>query len=208
MVMINPTSYAQRMRAELTRVCLVRQQLLGHEAGKSSVAPLGVIFGDRRVDKAMYERFLEHANSFYLVEGVQARVFVGVHNISEDLQSADMYWEVVWADPSVTELDNKHWLFNTSRHELRELAVKLAAGIPAELREIIDTSTDEDIVMPLVKFREFMTPDSLPEGRVTLLGDAAHSMTPCESLSISNLVATANSLQSAAQVPTLPSLTP
>ena len=46
------------------------------------------------------------------------------------------------------------------------------------MRSLIEYGGREAIIHPQPKFQEFVPPEALPHGRVTVLGDAAHAMIP------------------------------
>ena len=89
-------------------------------------------------------------------------------------------------DPDVVKDD--FWAFKATRDELLDEARSLISNLPARFRTIVDKATPEGIRVPPIRMYTLLL-DSLPEGRVTLLGDAAHAMTNRkQSNPLSNLV--------------------
>lgn len=75
-----------------------------------------------------------------------------------------------------------YWLRHASQQQLLEHAHKTVSGLDAKFTEMILATTAEGILTPQIEIRD-MIPHAIPHGRVTLLGDAAHSMTYCQLLS-------------------------
>jgi 2-polyprenyl-6-methoxyphenol hydroxylase-like FAD-dependent oxidoreductase len=73
--------------------------------------------------------------------------------------------------------DPKHWLQTASPQEKRDRILNAIGGIPAELREIFEQTPVKGIRPESHVWRDIEL-DSLPVGRVVLVGDAAHAMTP------------------------------
>jgi 2-polyprenyl-6-methoxyphenol hydroxylase-like FAD-dependent oxidoreductase len=57
-------------------------------------------------------------------------------------------------------------------------AVKVTANIPDMFKKMILNTSEDDMMRPPLQCVEFSPPDTFPKSRVTLLGDAAHSMMP------------------------------
>lgn len=165
----------------------VRAQLLGAEASKVTVAPVAIVVGDVELDAAQTERQLQLSSSWWLYNGSPPRpkVFAGVRELrvapdTGKIEGGLYCWFLMWPDPELPKLGPEHWLQMASGEEQMNRAKELAQLLPEELREIIEASEAKGVMEPAVQFKEFAPPESLPLGRVTLLGDAAHAMTPCK----------------------------
>ena len=88
----------------------------------------------------------------------------------------------------------KHWAESASQQELHDYAMEKAKAYRPNLTEIVRATPVEGIIHPPLLIRD-MLPQELPRGRVTLIGDAAHPMSPCKYFpsSLKELIANANS---------------
>jgi 2-polyprenyl-6-methoxyphenol hydroxylase-like FAD-dependent oxidoreductase len=90
----------------------------------------------------------------------------------------------MWIDPAIKEQGQEHWTFKASNEERLRYAKDLVhkAGVHPDLRYIIDIQPVEGLVPPFL-FRDRI-PVELPAGPVTIIGDAAHAMSPREYLKL------------------------
>ena len=102
--------------------------------------------------------------------------FVGLHHANSDGQSGRFYWMFMQPD-SENIVNADHWLQASSQQERLDHVKKTAAPLPAKLREIFELTPAEGMRKDMHIWRDLEL-DSLPSSRVTLLGDAAHAMTP------------------------------
>jgi len=81
---------------------------------------------------------------------------------------------------SVEEAEAKHaWVQSASAKELHDEAMKWCQDSPEWYKHAVRLSGPEGVYTPPITLRETVVPiDELPDGLVTLLGDAAHSMVP------------------------------
>lgn len=143
---------------------------------------MATIVGEVTLHNDEVKRQLEIAHSAYTVDTKDgnnhpARLFVGLDGINPDKNSADYYWTVLWPDEGVTDAG-----FSTAparTKQLLETARQKMGSAPAELREILELTSPGSIRPTPLVLRD-MVLESLPARRVTLLGDAAHPMTPCK----------------------------
>ncbi|KAL1874226.1 hypothetical protein Daus18300_003590 [Diaporthe australafricana] len=147
---------------------------------KTQIVPMATIVGEVTLHNDEVKRQLEIAHSAYVVDTKDgknhpARLFVGLDVINPDKKSADYYWTLLWPDEGVTDagLSNA----SASAEQLLETARQKMCLAPTELREILELSGPQSIRRTPLIIRDMML-ESLPAGRVTLLGDAAHPMTP------------------------------
>ena len=153
----------------------MRGQLCGPDYPQPLALPLGIIIGETKLSKEQYEKFLPKGPSYLVVTSSSVRLFVGLKNVADDQQSADSYWLINWRDPAGAE--DSFWTKHASKQEMYDFAVKRSKEIHPSLTEVIGLTPAEGIMRPPLTFRD-MVPEDLPTGRVTLVGDAAHPMTP------------------------------
>lgn len=143
---------------------------------------MATVVGEVTLHNDQVKRQLEIAHSAYTVDTKDgnnhpARLFVGLDVINLDKKSADYYWTVLWPDEGVTDSGFSNAPANAEK--LLETAREKMCLAPPELKEIVELSGPESIRRTPLIIRD-MVLESLPAGRVTLLGDAAHPMTPCK----------------------------
>lgn len=148
----------------------------------TQIVPMATIVGEVTLHNDEVKRQLEIAHSAYTVDtrdgnNHPARLFVGLDVINPDNKSADYYWTVLWPDEGATDAGFSNAL--ASAEQLLETARQKMRLAPAELREILELSGPQSVRRTPLIIRD-MVLESLPTGRVTLLGDAVHPMTPCK----------------------------
>ncbi|OKL57914.1 hypothetical protein UA08_06384 [Talaromyces atroroseus] len=151
---------------------LVRKQLLGAEKAKNHLLPIEVCMGETTLNKAQYEQiFRDIAKSFYTVNA-SALFFSGLHGVSDDKETARYYWMTcqqknVADKTAISKIEYYHRAVNAVRHMQSRFLLPLY------------NTTPDEIVNPPISLEDFVPPsEGLPRGRVTLLGDALHVMTP------------------------------
>jgi len=108
-----------------------------------------------------------------LAFGEDCRFITLIGSIAEDKQTAWYYWAVNWIDENVATADN--WLKSASAEERLDLAKKKCAGIDPSLLEVLEATQPQGMEV-YIPVRDLL-PSAIPEGRITLLGDAFHPMT-------------------------------
>ncbi|KAK8089774.1 hypothetical protein PG997_004735 [Apiospora hydei] len=108
-------------------------------------------------------------------DGVYYRYFVGLDKVAPDGKSADYYFHLAWHDEDAPRDD--HWTHSLSAEEIRDFALRAMQNLPRQFRCMVERAKLEDIKVPPLRLVTILL-DSLPAGRVTILGDAAHAMTP------------------------------
>ncbi|KAK2756967.1 hypothetical protein FQN54_004935 [Arachnomyces sp. PD_36] len=157
----------------------VRAQLLGPEKAATTFLPMDVYIGNVSLTKAQYEQqFAEFARSCYAAETKSVFLFVGLHTVAPDHENADYYW-MVMRHHSDMECESGHSTAGWSNERLYEAALHWVNGLHPKFQEIVRLSSLER----MVQVPSFMDTWSPPEngfstGRVTLLGDAVHKLTP------------------------------
>lgn len=152
------------------------------------VVPLSAIVGELTLSGDAMARQLELGHSAYnLIDPELGFIgFVGLHRVSSDGKTGHFYW--MFMQPTETESDadtseddtsssSKHWLQTASQKEKLDHVLKTVGRLPPRLREIFELTPVEGVRKEAHVWRD-MELGSLPAGRVTLLGDAAHAMTP------------------------------
>ncbi|KAJ3541420.1 hypothetical protein NM208_g4621 [Fusarium decemcellulare] len=164
---------------ELT--CLtVRNLLLGPEAAKLHVHQMDVYVGMTQLSKAQYEyQFRNFARSLYVVEAPTAHLFTGLRSISPDGETADYYWMVFRHLTEAEKHIKNRSIDDWSDEEILNAALDTVQKINPRFNEVVWLTKPEGIHRPALYMEDFLPP---PEGfggnLVTLLGDAAHKMTP------------------------------
>lgn len=156
----------------------VKRQLLGAEHSKLYTLPLANIIGEVTLDREAYERQLKIATSLYIVDDELSRFFVGLRDIAPNKESATYYWICGCPDPSFSTDPEHHWTRHADKEVLLKHAIERVKAYPPFLRAIVEQTKSEGIVVPAIVLADFVPPKALPGGRITLLGDAVHAMSP------------------------------
>lgn len=133
------------------------------------------------------ERQLSLGHSCYIASpGASSRTFVGLQQVAPDGQSGDFYWFHMEDDAGVGAPD--HWLRTASRRDKLAYVKEalLARSFHPQLREVVEMTTADGIRDDEFVFRDSEIISKLPRGRIALLGDACHPMTPCKSFHYSS----------------------
>ena len=140
--------------------------------------PDGVIVAEVTLDKTAFDRQLQLAHSAYTGLGRWFHTFVGLQSVAADAQSAKYDWFLVWEDDKAGKSD--FWIHSASKEELYQFALEKTKDLDPKSTEIIRLTQPEGVVTPpLVIWDMLLKPEDMPKGRmITLLGDAAHPMTP------------------------------
>lgn len=140
--------------------------------------PLVMIVGETTLEGEYMERQLELGHSCYIAgfrEG--GSLFVGLNSVAEDGNSGRYYWSVVYHDEAARQLP--HWTASAPKADLLKFSKEKIQHLHPRFREIVEKTDVEGIVSPALTFQDLELED-MPVSRVTLLGDAAHCMTPCK----------------------------
>jgi 2-polyprenyl-6-methoxyphenol hydroxylase-like FAD-dependent oxidoreductase len=156
----------------------VRRHLLGSEDRLSTI-PIGYVAGEPTLNKEEYERQFELGRSAYLLTNSKKalRMFAGLNSIAGDTLTAKYYWVIGWDDPAAAH--EPYWTQSASRQQLYDRGLELSQqfDLDPKLTEIVRLTKPEDMMAPPIIMRDMVLTD-LPNRRVTLVGDAAHPMTP------------------------------
>ncbi|KAI8627206.1 FAD/NAD(P)-binding domain-containing protein [Xylariaceae sp. FL1651] len=156
---------------------VVREHMLGRpNAEVLNSVKLACIWGETTLSGDAMERQLSLGHSAY---GLASKslgfvVFVGLNKVNEDL-SGDYYWLITWDDDNIDKPD--HWLRHASQAAKHDHVLKITESLDPEFREIFQLTPVDGIVTKVTVYRDAEIL-SLPVGKVTLVGDAVHPMTP------------------------------
>ncbi|KAF7728999.1 hypothetical protein EC973_005030 [Apophysomyces ossiformis] len=159
----------------------VCRQLVGSEqfSNTTTLNPLRILGASRWVDKETYEIYRPFASTQILSHGrlengEVVRLFITVNDISEDGERYEMLWALSRYDPKDL-LPHE----NTSEGRLKQ-AKDWSNAFRGVLRQLI-WDTPSDTLVTDLKIRERSPSEDIRsnsgDGRVTLVGDAAHTMT-------------------------------
>lgn len=158
----------------------MRQQLLGRPSAQLlKVVPLATIVGQLELSGDALKRQLALGHSGYMMIRPDLGFigFAGLHYMNPDGLSARYYWNFMQTDDRVAEPD--HWLQKATQEEKLKHVLQSIQGMPAKFREIFEMTKAEQIKEETHVWRDLELENiGLPAGRVLLIGDAAHAMTP------------------------------
>ena len=101
--------------------------------------------------------------------------FVGLHIVADDGSSGRFFWMMMRPDPTIAQPG--HWLQTASKQEKHDHVLAAAAKLPPRFREIFELTPVDGMKEDTHIWRDLELP-CLPAGRIVLMGDAAHAMTP------------------------------
>ncbi|MCJ1310402.1 hypothetical protein MMC25_004066 [Agyrium rufum] len=154
----------------------VRAQLLAPNPPELNINPIAMISGETRLTKEQYERQMAIATSFYIVFEGTYRVFIGLRDIAADLQSAKYYWQYTWRDEEIKDPES-HWTYTSGQKQQLDFVLENTKNFDPRFREVIELTKPEEVLERPILVRDMEPPESLPNGRLTLIGDAIGPMT-------------------------------
>lgn len=160
------------------RNATVRQQLLQKSHDEVlKIIPLAAIVGELKLSGEAFKRQLQLSHGSYsLIDSEKGYLtFCSLHDVAPDGKSARYYWIMSRSDPTIADPD--HWLHKATQQEKLDHAREVMSNREPKFREIFDLTPVEGVKKETHIWRDLEL-SSLPAGRVVLMGDAAHVMTP------------------------------
>ncbi|ORY56607.1 uncharacterized protein BCR38DRAFT_414361 [Pseudomassariella vexata] len=171
--------------AEGTRSVVRNHILRGQDVMKPLA--LGSLVGEVELSGDDFAHQLTLAHSGYIVMNStlgsddQSAVFAALNKVSDDGKTGYYYFILLWVDkqaPNTTD-DNPTWTVGASQEELAAFAREKTQAYPDHLRVLVDKVPVGGYRSPGFQLQGVqLTADQLPAGKVMVIGDAAHSMTP------------------------------
>ncbi|MCJ1396712.1 hypothetical protein MMC18_009604 [Xylographa bjoerkii] len=152
----------------------VRTQLFSPNSPQLNRVCTGAIVGNVTLSKAQYEVQLENARSFYFILGKDFRMLIGMTFVAEDKATAQYYWVINWPDVEADSPD--FWALKDPPADRLAFVLKKIEGVNERFASVVKATKVEEMAKPLAI--KDLLPREIPRGRVSLLGDAAHPMTP------------------------------
>ncbi|KAM6506721.1 hypothetical protein FSOLCH5_013696 [Fusarium solani] len=155
----------------------VRAQLLQGDNAKPEYSAYVAVCGEGELPPEIYTPLRDMATSAILTNAPYRRCIFGQHAFIPEENIRKFYYILGYrADEKSAEETNQ--LASASREELFAKATELTKDWQPILRNVIQHMGPQGMYAPPIKFLEFVPPETLPRGRVTILGDAAHTMIP------------------------------
>lgn len=159
---------------------LVREHLLHRPAADLlNVVPLATVVGQLELSGEAFKRQLALGHSGYMLIRPDLGFigFAGLHYVNPDGLSGRYYWNFMETDHDVAKLD--HWLQKASQQEKLDYVLRSTQKLSPRFHEIFEITRPENIRKETHVWRDLELENvGLPAGRVILMGDAAHAMTP------------------------------
>lgn len=150
----------------------VRSQLIeGFEATPSNLV---TFHGNTLLESELYEPLIEKGNTGIIV-GQDGLKFILL--LLEYLDDGKALFNWTCSFKCKDAVSENQWADTASKEELFEKAMGLIGHLPDRIVEAVRKTTSAGVHKPPIKLLETLLPNqSLPRGRITLVGDAAHSM--------------------------------
>ena len=141
------------------------------------VVPFIAIIGELDLSGEAFKRQLVLAHSAWILVKPELDVWIfgALHHAYPDGVSGRHYWMFMQPDTNVGKPD--HWLRSATQQQKLDHVLKAVAKLPPKFREIFELTPTNGIQKEEHLWRDLEL-QSLPAGRIVLLGDAAHAMTP------------------------------
>ncbi|MCJ1475495.1 hypothetical protein MMC13_004158 [Lambiella insularis] len=144
-----------------------------HELELSKIVP---IFGEVVLPPAQYQPLRDLASSVILAGAPDIHLQIGQLSMAKDRSSAQFFWILMSRREEPKELAD--WVSKAGRQEIYDFAIKATKHLHPAMSNLIRFGGVNSIVQPQPGFVEFVPPDTLPETRVSVLGDSGHTMIP------------------------------
>ncbi|KAL7747573.1 hypothetical protein RI367_007014 [Sorochytrium milnesiophthora] len=152
----------------------VRDALFAPNPPALNYLPLGVLAAEFDAPVSDYPKMEELGQSFCLAFADDCRFMMAPQSIRSD--GSRYYWILTW--PESKAVDQAFWtdLQSQSPEQWLQKAKEVASVLHPDFRAVIDAQDAKRMYAPF-PVRD-MVPTAIPDGRVTLLGDALHPMSP------------------------------
>ena len=138
--------------------------------------PIEAIGGEVTLTREQYERQMDLAKSAYVaVVDNTRRIFVGLNSVDPDAEHAHYYWFWMFRQPGFAQ--GRFEQHNASKEQRYDFIMKESAALGPQLSEIVRLTKPEGMLShpPVLRDLEL---ESMPNKRITLLGDSCHAMSP------------------------------
>ncbi|KAI1426590.1 putative monooxygenase [Xylaria sp. FL1777] len=168
--------------AEGTRSVVRKHILHGQDVMKP--LPVGSLVGEIELAGADFARQLELGHSAYIVMGNakdQCSMFAALNKVSPDGKTGYYYFILHWVDEqiSLSTDESPYWTVGASCEDLATFARDKIKSYPEHLRALAEKVPIERYRKPGIVLQSVeLDANQLPPGKIMLIGDAAHSMTP------------------------------
>lgn len=142
------------------------------------VVPFGIISGEVNLSPTEYSHQCSIAQSYYAVYGPSFNLFVGLSNYTSS--QSKHYWIFTWKDENAVNPD--FWVKSAAPEEMLKFVRDAAKEIDPKFRRILELQDPSGMVIPFSLKEVIPVPLSGEDTKEpwTVMGDAAHSMTPCK----------------------------
>lgn len=151
----------------------VRTHLLGL---KASPAPYIPILGSGTYPREVFEPIHKLGTAAIALGSEGLRMIISMLSIEPDCSSANYYWAASYHTNKPQE--DSDWAGHASQEELFNKALEITSMLPGNVQRMVQLTGATGMMTPPLHFVEFSPPNAFPKSRVTILGDAAHSMMP------------------------------
>ncbi|KAI1165348.1 putative monooxygenase [Nemania serpens] len=156
-----------------------RQHIFKGEEDPIKSPPMSIIQGFGTLYDDDLEEQLRLGHSLFMVDMNSVNrspmlLLVMLIEVYPDGKSGKFGWGLVWPDDGAAKDD--FWVYNATAQEQYDFVIEKTKNLPAKYLTAIKKS-DPQSCLPILRLYTLIL-DSMPTGRVTLLGDAAHAMTP------------------------------
>ena len=136
-----------------------------------------MILGEPVLSGEALQAQLRIAHSCWIRFAFDFWLFFGVNAMEADGKTGECYWMLFLNDANPA--DPNHWLRTASRQEKFDYTLNRIAGFEDKFQEAVKAGGPDAVRDSFLVYYDGII-ESLPVTRVTLLGDAAHPLTPCK----------------------------
>ncbi|KAJ4248485.1 hypothetical protein NW762_012823 [Fusarium torreyae] len=151
-----------------------RRQLLGiAKRGHHRFVP---ICGPFMIKGEAPKRLQALSSASVITADANAYVMLSPLGMKTGSEEARYWWMIAFRsqDPEV----DTNWVHSADEGVLYSKAIRIVEGITEFTIDALRIAGPSSVWNPKIGFSEYVAPTTLPEGRVTLMSDAAHNTTP------------------------------